>query len=96
MLPRAVPFPQQAKEGGKKTVVTLSSSMAQLERLAVDARVPGKPLGPFDTAQFAYKVSKTGLNQGAPPASIICGSRLHSICNTLKPPATYIQTPSDS
>ena len=55
---------RQAKLGGRKTVVTLSSSMAQLERLAVDARVPGKPLGPFDTAQFAYKVSKTGLNQG--------------------------------
>ena len=56
---------RQAKEGGKKTVVTLSSSMAQLERLAGDARAPDKPLGPFDTAQFAYKVSKTGLNQGA-------------------------------
>ena len=45
--------------------MTLSSSMAQLERLAVDARLPAKPLGPFDTAQFAYKVSKTALNQGA-------------------------------
>ncbi len=78
---------RQAKEGGKKTVVTLSSSMAQLERLAVDARVPGKPLGPFDTAQFAYKVSKTGLNQGAPPASIICGSSIEFYVHHLETPS---------
>ena len=47
--------------------------MAQLERLAGNARMPGKPLGAFDTAQFAYKVSKTGLNQGAPPAASYLG-----------------------
>ena len=59
--------------------MTLSSSMAQLDRLAVDARAPDKPLGPFDTAQFAYKVSKTGLNQGALRAEKIW------LCCTLLP-----------
>ena len=49
-----------------KAVVTLSSSVAQMGRVSEAARALDTPLAPFDQFQFAYKVSKTGLNQGAP------------------------------
>ncbi len=49
-----------------KAVVTISSSVAQMDRVSKAARELDAPLGPFDKFQFAYKVSKTGLNQGAP------------------------------
>ena len=55
----------QKKTDGVKAVVTLSSSVAQIGRVSESARALDAPLGPFDRFQFAYKVSKTALNQGA-------------------------------
>ena len=55
----------QRKTNGVKAVVTLSSSVAQMGRVSEAARALHQPLAPFDRFQFAYKVSKTGLNQGA-------------------------------
>jgi len=54
-----------------KAVVTISSSVAQMDRVSKAARELDSPLGPFDKFQFAYKVSKTGLNQGA-PSELVC------------------------
>jgi len=56
---------------GVKAVVTISSSVAQMDRVSKAARELDSPLGPFDKFQFAYKVSKTGLNQGA-PSELVC------------------------
>ena len=47
-----------------KAVVTLSSAAAQMSLDSEAARDLDKQ-GPFDKLQFAYKVSKTALNQGA-------------------------------
>jgi len=55
----------QRKVDGVKAVVTISSSVAQMGRVSAVARALDAPLTPFDRFQFAYKVSKTGLNQGA-------------------------------
>ena len=63
--PNVVHVHPQRKTNGVKAVVTLSSSVAQMDRVSAAARALDAPLGPFDKFQFAYKVSKTGLNQGA-------------------------------
>ena len=55
----------QRKVDGVKAVVTLTSSLGQMGRVSESARALDTPLGPFDTFQFAYKVSKAALNQGA-------------------------------
>ena len=60
-----LPGGAQRKVDGVKAVVTLSSSVAQMGRVSAAARALDTPLGAFDRFQFAYKVSKTGLNQGA-------------------------------
>ena len=54
------------KPNGVKAVVTLTSSLGQMGRVSESARALDTPLSPFDTFQFAYKVSKAALNQGAP------------------------------
>ena len=59
------PWRPQRKVNGVKAVVTLSSSVAQMGRVSEAARALDTPLGLFDKFQFAYKVSKSALNQGA-------------------------------
>ena len=53
------------KTDGVKAIVTMSSSVAQMGRVSESARALDTPLAPFDKFQFAYKVSKSALNQGA-------------------------------
>ena len=52
------------KTNGVKAVVTLTSSLGQMGRVSESARALDTPLGIFDKFQFAYKVSKSALNQG--------------------------------
>ena len=53
-----------------KAVVTLSSMAAQMGYVSEAARALDTPNGPFDKFQFAYKVSKTALNQGVCPVRL--------------------------
>jgi hypothetical protein len=50
-----------------KAVVTLTSSLGQMGRVSESARALDTPNSIFDKFQFAYKVSKAALNQGAKP-----------------------------
>ena len=60
----------QKKEGGRKTVVTMSSVGGCMGLCAEESRDPQEPLGFGDGIFLAYKASKTALNQGKSPAAL--------------------------
>ena len=59
-----MPSRAQAKEGGRKTVLTMSSAMGIISRASEASRDVEKPLGLFDGIMVAYKASKSAVTQG--------------------------------
>ena len=56
----------QKKEGGRKTVLTMSSAAAIMSGASVGSRDSEAPFNYADGVMVAYKASKSALNQGAP------------------------------
>ena len=55
----------QKKEGGRKTVLTMSSAAAIMSGASIGSRDPEAPFNYADGVMVAYKASKSALNQGA-------------------------------